>query len=345
MIQSVDICCGLAWGDEAKGKIVAELLRQKKYDWVARWSGGSNAGHTIYFEGKKYTTHIVPAGIFYGIPCYIGPDCYLNLADFDREMEGLREQGMDTSLVYLSPLVHIITSAHRDTDIKNHQKTQGSTGKGIAPCAADKFYRQGIQLKDIDDAIKDKYRHQIWTDTQQITPLCGNVLAEGAQGFWLDINYGNYPYVTSSTTLPYSVCSLGFPPQKIRNIYGAAKIYDTRVGTDPEFDELEPCPLRIQIAEVGKEYGSTTGRLRNVNWLNLDKLIQAVNISGTTHLIISKIDVLLEVQQFRLIYEGELKGFESLELMQNEITNILSQKCPLIEKIIYSDNPHTIESL
>ena len=95
----------------------------------------------------------------------------------------------------------------------------------------------------------------------------------------------------------------------------------------------------------GKEYGSTTGRLRNVNWLNLDKLIQAINISGTTHLIISKIDVLLEVQQFRLIYERGLVGYESLELMQNEITNILSQKCPLIEKIIYSDNPYTIESL
>lgn len=345
MIQSVDICCGLAWGDEAKGKIVAELLRQKKYDWVARWSGGSNAGHTIYFEGKKYTTNIVPAGIFYGIPCYIGPDCYLNLVDFDREMEGLKEQGMKTSLVYLSPLVHIVTKKHQETDIKNHQKKQGSTGKGIAPCAADKFYRKGLRLQDIKDPIKDKYQNQIWTDSLRTSPLYGSILAEGAQGFWLDINYGNYPYVTSSTTLPYSVCSLGFPPQKIRNIYGAAKIYDTRVGMDPDFDNLEPCLLRTRVAEVGKEYGSTTGRLRTVNWLNLDKLIRSINISGTTHVIISKIDVLIEVKQFRLIYEGELKKFNSLELIKNEITNILNNKCSLIVKIIYADNPYTIESL
>ena len=333
MINNVDICCGLAWGDEAKGKIVGELLQKKKYDWVARWSGGSNAGHTIYVEGEKFATHIVPAGIFYGIPCFIGPDCYLNLEDFDKEMEYLKSHHLDTSLVYLSPKVHIITDSHRKDDIRTHQKTQGSTGKGIAPCAGDKFYRQGILLSEVKDPLKDKYMKQIWDDKINMTPLWGNVLCEGAQGFWLDINFGNYPYVTSSTTLPYSACSLGFPPQKISNIYGAAKIYDTRVGTDPVFDNLPEDTLLIKIGEVGQEYGSTTGRLRKVNWLNLDKLEQAINISGTTHIIISKVDVLEKVGVFQFIYMGKMFKFENISEMKLKLNEFITTNCKFIQKI------------
>ncbi len=345
MISQVDICCGLAWGDEAKGKIVAELLRKKKYDWVARWSGGSNAGHTIYFEGAKFATHIVPAGVFFGIPCYIGPDCYLNLKDFDKEMEYLKSHHLDTSLVYLSPKVHIITDYHQTEDSRTHQKTQGSTGKGIAPCAGDKFYRHGVRLEEITDTLKDKYVKHIWDDKVRVSPLWGNVLCEGAQGFWLDINFGNYPYVTSSTTLPYSACSLGFPPQKIRDIYGAVKIYDTRVGTDPDFDNLADDPLLKKIAEVGQEYGSTTGRLRKVNWLNLDKLENAINISGTTHVIISKVDILEKVGVFQFLYLGKTFKFNSLSEMTEQLSGFITSNCPLVKNIIYSDNPYSIEGL
>ncbi len=345
MIDNVDICCGLAWGDEAKGKIVTELLRKKKYDWVCRWSGGSNAGHTIYIEGTKYTTHIVPAGVFFGIPCYIGPDCYLNWDDFETEINYLASYGLDTSLVYLSPLIHIIDDIHREIDMAKYQKTQGSTGKGIAPCASDKYGRVGVRLGDSTHPLKNKYANQIWNHETLQHPLQGNILCEGAQGFWLDINYGNYPYVTSSITLPYSACSLGFPPQKITNIYGAAKIYDTRVGKDPDFDNLPPNKILDEIAIEGKEYGSTTGRLRKVNWVNLDKLIIAINVSGTTHVIISKTDVLEKVKVFKFIHGKKLHNFISLEGIQKEITRILLTNCDVLGHVIFSNNPQDIPEL
>lgn len=344
MIEEVDICCGLAWGDEAKGKIVTELLKKKHYDWVCRWSGGSNAGHTIYMEGKKFTTHIVPAGVFFGIPCYIGPDCYFNLDDFDTEMRYLASHQIDTSLVFISPWVHIIQDSHKIEDAAKYQKTQGSTGKGIAPCAKSKYGREGIRLKDFNHPKKFKYQSHIW-NTNTTHPLSGVVLCEGAQGFWLDINYGNYPFVTSSTTLPYSVCSLGFPPQKIRHIYGAAKIYDTRVGKDPDFDNLENNPILEKIAIEGQEFGSTTGRLRKVNWLNLDKLVLAINISGTTHIIISKVDILEKVKVYNLIWQGKIHNFMNLKNLQNKINDVLTSKCELLESIIYSNNPQTIPEL
>ena len=125
----------------------------------------------------------------------------------------------------------------------------GTTAKGIAPCYRDKYGRTGKQVKD----YKPHFNNFIWDEK-----LYGNILCEGAQGFWLDINYGNYPYITSSNTLPYSACSLGFPPQLIKNIYGAVKIYDTRVGTDPDFPEylLDNNELAI-IGELGEEYGVT----------------------------------------------------------------------------------------
>ena len=128
------------------------------------------------------------------------------------------------------------------------------------------------------------------------------MLCEGAQGFWLDINYGNYPYVTSSTTLPYGACSLGFSPKLINEIYGAVKIYDTRSGIDTDFPEsLFDDEELNKIGEVGKEFGVTTNRRRKVNWLNICKLIKAINVTGTTSLIISKVDVLEQVNIFKLI--------------------------------------------
>jgi adenylosuccinate synthase len=118
--------------------------------------------------------------------------------------------------------------------------------------------------------------------------LSGAILCEGAQSIWLDINYGNYPYVTSSETFPHNACSLGFSPKKIREIIGVAKIYDTKSGVDPLFPEaLWSDPELSRLIEPGQEYGATTGRRRTVNWLNLDKLLTAINLSGTTKLTIS----------------------------------------------------------
>ena len=337
-IKNVDICCGLSWGDEAKGKLVTELLKKNKYDFVCRWSGGSNAGHTVYLNGEKYHTHIIPSGIFYGVKSIIGPDCFINMNDFKEEIDYLKGHGFDTSLIKISPRTHIITSEHKEEDLKIYKKKQGSTGKGIAPCAKDKFGRLGILAKD---GVGDFFKKYL-----QEEELYGDILCEGAQGYWLDINHGNYPYVTSSYTLPYSACSLGFPPQIIRRIYGAAKIYDTRVGIDPEFsDSLLEDETLNKIAIVGNEFGTTTGRARKVNWLNLDKLIKAIQISGTTDIIISKVDVLKEVGVWKYYLRGKLHEFFSEDELIINIKNNLNMNCNILDNIIFSNSPESIEGL
>ena len=337
-VNNVDICCGLAWGDEAKGKIVLQLIKNKKYDFVCRWSGGSNAGHTIYVNNEKYHTHIIPSGVFLGITSFIGPDCYLNVNDFLEEVSILEKNGFDTTKIKISPYAHIVTDEHKNEDLKKYKTQQGTTGKGIAPCARDKFARNGILVKDW---IGNELKEYIYTGD-----LFGDILCEGAQGFWLDINYGNYPYITSSYTLPYSACSLGFPPQKIRKIYGAAKIYDTRVGVDPDFnEELLNDSVLNKIAEIGNEFGTTTGRMRKINWLNLDKLVKSINISGTTDVIISKVDILEIISVFKYIWNEKIIEHKSLNLLINSVREVIHNSCPLVQNIVFSDNPKKIDAI
>lgn len=345
-IKNVDICCGLCWGDEAKGKIVCELIKVYDYDFICRWAGGSNAGHTVYFNNKKYNTNIIPSGIFYNKKSFIGPQCYVNLNDLDYEMDYLYKNGFNIDNLRVSKNVHIITNDHKNEDLNKYKKSQGSTGKGIAPCSKDKYGRIGIRLIDIlnNNSLKHYLENLKHFDPKKHImneELHGNILCEGAQGFWLDIDFGNYPYVTSSITLPYSACSLGFPPQKIRNIYGASKIYDTRVGIDPEFNnDLLEDEILNKIAKIGNEFGTTTGRSRKVNWLNIEKLIEAINISGTNIVIISKTDILQEINVFKL---SNGKQFENLDNMKKYISNTLFSNCELLKKIIYSDSPKNLD--
>ena len=331
-INKVDICCGLNWGDEGKGKLICNLTKTGNYDLVCRWAGGNNAGHTIYIDGKKYKTHLIPSGIFYNIKSIIGPGCVINIDGFKKEIEYLKENGFNTKLIKISPKAHLVETKHIEEDILKY-KSQGTTSKGIAPCYRDKYGRTGIQIKD-----EDYFKNYLWDEK-----LYGNILCEGAQGFWLDIDMGNYPYVTSSTTLPYGACSLGFPIQKINKIYGASKIYDTRSGIDPLFPELllEDNEL-LRIALEGEEYGTTTGRMRKVNWLNLDKLIYAINISGTTDIIISKIDILQNLNLFNLFYDKELINFKTIKEMKTFIIERLNDTCIYLENIIFSDNKEIV---
>ena len=331
-INKVDICCGLNWGDEGKGKLIYYLTKTGNYDLVCRWAGGNNAGHTIYIDGKKYKTHLIPSGIFYNIKSIIGPGCVINIDGFKKEIEYLKENGFNTKLIKISPKAHLVETKHIEEDILKY-KSQGTTSKGIAPCYRDKYGRTGIQIKD-----EDYFKNYLWDEK-----LYGNILCEGAQGFWLDIDMGNYPYVTSSTTLPYGACSLGFPIQKINKIYGASKIYDTRSGIDPLFPELllEDNEL-LRIALEGEEYGTTTGRMRKVNWLNLDKLIYAINISGTTDIIISKIDILQNLNLFNLFYDKELINFKTIKEMKTFIIERLNDTCIYLENIIFSDNKEIV---
>ena len=331
-IEYVDICVGLSWGDEGKGKIVSQLSNQ--YDFVCRWSGGNNAGHTIYVNGIKYATHLIPSGVFHDVPSIIGPGCVVHKESFFKEIEYLQKNGFDTSLVKISPKAHIITDEQIEEDIQKYNKTLGTTAKGIGNCYSDKYARKGIRIMD----RKEDFKGYIWNEQ-----LYGKILCEGAQGFWLDIDYGNYPYVTSSSCLPYSACNLGFPPQKIRKIFGAAKIYDTRVGNDPEFpDDLLCNQELLTIAKEGHEYGTTTNRPRLVNYLNLDKLITAVKISGTTNLIISKVDILEKTNIFRYYYQDNLYSALSIVEMKRIVENILYNCSGLLKNITFSSNPEQI---
>ena len=331
-INKVDICCGLAWGDEAKGKIVSQLAKNDEYDFVCRWNGGNNAGHTVYVEKQKYKTHLIPSGIFYNVKSIIGPDCVVNIKAFFEEVEYLKKNGFDTELIKISPKAHIVTDKHIQQDINELNKEQGTTKRGIAPCYSDKYKRVGIQAINIPEL-----KEYLWNGE-----LYGNVLCEGAQGFWLDINEGNYPYTTSSVTLPYSACSLGFSPKLIDNIYGAVKIYDTRSGIDPMFpDELLDDTELIKIGDLGEEYGVTTNRRRKVNWLNFNKLVYAINVSGVNILLISKIDILERANIFKLYYDDTIISFINLNDMKEYISIKVRSECPYISSVEFSNNPYT----
>ena len=334
MINKADVVVGLAWGDEAKGKIANQLASRKvsgksHYDFVARWNGGSNAGHTIYLGEDVFKTHIIPCGVFHGIKSIIGPNCVLHPESFYKEMDVLSQAGIDTSLIKVSPNTHIVTDSHIEEDRKTLAKKLGTTSRGIAPAYSDKARRSGLLAKDV---LEYDY---IWDEK-----LYGNVLCEGAQGVWLDINRGLYPYVTSSETLPYSACSLGFPTQYIDRIYGAAKIYDTRSGEDPLFPSslLDDRTLRM-IADAGSEYGVTTGRRRKVNWLNLNMLIDSINLTGSTDVIINKCDILQDVGIFKLFYNDELLKFPSLDLMTNFVEGTIRNSCKLVSVVTFSFSP------
>ena len=331
MINRVDIVYGLAWGDEGKGKISSALAKQ--YDYVCRWNGGPNAGHTVYLKGKKYKTHLIPSGIFSGKPSIIGPGCVINIEKFFEEIRALRAAGFDTSLVKISPNAHIITEEHIEYD-KRHLAHLGTTSQGIAPCYSDKMLRRGRR------AIEMMESQWIWDGK-----LNGNVLCEGAQSVWLDVDHGDYPYVTSSTTMPYAACSLGFSPRKIGTLYGVAKIYDTKSGVDPLFPEtLWDDPVLDRIIQEGGEFGTTTGRKRLVNWLNLDKLIQSIRISGCGVLVINKCDVLETVGVFKLIHNNKVMEFQSMEEMKNYIYHIIIMFSDDVEvnDVVFSGDRETV---
>ena len=324
---------------KGKGKITHVLASKKThtrknyYNFVCRFQGGSNAGHTIYHNGKKFATHIVPSGVFYGITSVIGPNCVVNLDAFYKEIEQLKLGGIDTSLIKVHPNAHIVTNEHIAED-KATLGHLGTTSQGIAPAYRDKAARKGLLAKD--STIDKTY---ILTEK-----LYGNILCEGAQGYHLDINYGNYPFVTSSECLPYAACSLGFAPQKIKSIYACAKIYDTRSGEDPLFPStlLEDQTLKF-IGDLGQEYGVTTGRRRKVNWLNLDKLIEAVEVGGATDLIVNKCDILQKVGVYRLFHNSKLIEFENFEQMKEYIQVSLFKSSTILKRVLFSGNPEILE--
>lgn len=332
--MKVDILLGLQWGDEGKGKIVDVLT--PKYDVIARFQGGPNAGHTLKFNNVKHVLHTIPSGIFReNAQNVIGNGVVIDPAIFKTEIDKLVEVGVDVkSKLVISNRAHLILPTHKALDIayenaKGDQKI-GSTKKGIGPTYTDKTARLGLRIGDIHSDFQVKYdklknthldilKHHEWDfdieayekewfegvellkelatdDTEYL--LNGAlaeqkaILAEGAQGTLLDVEFGSYPFVTSSNTLSAGACTgLGIAPNRIGEVFGIFKAYCTRVGSGPFLTEIDD-EVGCHLQEQGAEFGATTGRRRRCGWLDLPALKYAVMLSGVTHLIMTKIDVL-----------------------------------------------------
>ena len=304
-MAACDAIVDLQHGDTGKGKVAHHLLKEGVYDLVLRYNGGSNAGHTIYHDGQKIVTHQVPAGVLYGIPSLIGLGCVVNMAKLEAEVNELRAAGI-TDIernLFIDYRCHVVSDQHVARDIKNSDRlgvaTIGSTGQGIGPAYSDKYTRIGRRLIDTYGQKRSKLDFATVCDGFEILQGVRCILAEGAQGFQLDIDWGDYPFVTSSHCTIGGVILNGVRPQAIRKVYGIMKGYDTYVG-DKIFSDMNN-PIFQAIAKEGNEFGATTGRGRQVNWTNITDVKRAAQVNGCTTIIINKIDVLENLGTFGLI--------------------------------------------
>ena len=310
-----DVVVDVQYGDCGKGKVTHHLARTGKYTHVVRYNGGHNAGHTIYHEGKKYVTHAIPCGVFFGIKSVIGPGCVINPERLLSEISELREAGIDIdNLLMIASNAHVVTDWHLAEDGKD--EAIGTTKRGNGPAYRDKYGRKGVRaegiplLKDYIVDVYDEFHRNQKHDVVEI-------LFEGAQGFGLDVDWGDYPYVTSSHCTSASAFLNGVPPSCLRNVYGVAKIYETYVGAkDFEMPETD---IANEIRRVGEEYGATTGRPRQINWFDIDAVSKAVDINGVDKLVINKIDVLgslVDAGDYLRVYHGDnMFSFDSMEDM------------------------------
>ena len=331
--MKVDVLLGLQWGDEGKGKIVDVLT--PRYDMIARFQGGPNAGHTLEFNNHKHILHNIPSGIFRDDKLNIITNgVVLDPIVFKREIEALEAMGIDlTKNLWISKKAHLIIPTHRILDAASEaakgKSKIGSTLKGIGPTYMDKTGRNGLRVGDLDldfmkkyEALKKKHKQLLTIydyeynldeeklffegievirkfnrvdaeyEVNRYLEEEKSILAEGAQGTLLDIDFGSYPFVTSSNTICAGACTgMGVAPSAIGEVYGIFKAYCTRVGSGPFPSELHGEDGE-HLRELGKEFGSTTGRPRRCGWLDLVALKYSLMLNGVTQLIMTKTDVL-----------------------------------------------------
>ena len=353
--MTVDLLLGLQWGDEGKGKIVDVLT--KRYDIIARFQGGPNAGHTLEFDGIKHVLHTIPSGIFHEKSLnLIGNGVVIDPVIFEKELKNLEPYKINLeSKLFISRKAHLILPTHRLLDAASElakgKSKIGSTLKGIGPTYMDKTGRNGIRVGDIEmKNWSEKYRRladkheklikNLRVDLQYNLPELEKeffkaiktlkkikfidselfiynqldngkkILAEGAQGSLLDIDFGTYPFVTSSNTTAAGACTgLGVPPNKIKDVFGIFKAYTTRVGSGPFPTELFNESGK-KIAKVGNEFGATTGRPRRCGWLDLVALKYAVKVNGVTKLMMMKGDVLSGFKKIKVCVKYNRNGNE-----------------------------------
>lgn len=373
--MTVDLLLGLQWGDEGKGKIVDVLT--SKYDIIARFQGGPNAGHTLEFDGIKHVLRTIPSGIFHKNAInIIGNGVVIDPVVFQKELEGLEKFNMDLkSKLLISRKAHLILPTHRLLDAASEASKGkakiGSTLKGIGPTYMDKTGRNGIRVGDIELAdFKERYRNladkheamiafydvdmqynlqemedEFFASIEVLKSLQfidseeflnnalkegKSILAEGAQGSLLDIDFGTYPFVTSSNTTAAGACTgLGIAPNRVKEVFGIFKAYTTRVGSGPFPTELFD-EVGETIAKVGNEFGSVTGRARRCGWLDLVALKYAVQVNGVTELYMMKGDVLSGFDTLKVCtgynYKGQIINHLPYNIEEENVTPVYVEK-------------------
>lgn len=368
--MKVDVLLGLQWGDEGKGKVVDFLA--PKYDVVARFQGGPNAGHTLEFDGHKHVLHQIPSGIFREqIKNIIGNGVVLDPVVFKKEIEGLSHFNIDfRKNLFVSKKTQLILPSHKLLDAAYEQSKGkekiGSTLKGIGPSYQDKVARNGLRVGDIlAPGFEERYRNLVSKHVNtlnhydfdydlaeaeapffeaieylksfnfvnseylinQSIKSSKSVLAEGAQGSLLDIDFGSYPYVTSSNTMAAGACTgLGVAPKNIGEVFGIFKAYCTRVGGGPFPTELfDETGTRMQ--KEGNEVGATTGRNRRCGWLDLPALKYTIMINGVTQLFMMKADVLSIFDEVKIcthykLGDGSITEEMPFQLVDEDITPV-----------------------
>lgn len=338
------VVVGTQWGDEGKGKITDFL--SEKAEYVARYQGGDNAGHTIQFGGETYKLHLIPSGIFSPEKlCIIGNGVVVNPKSLVTELVSLHERNITTDNLRISDRAHVILPYHIELDRLQEEakgdKKIGTTIKGIGPAYMDKAARVGIRIADLLDreVFEERLRLNLEDKNRQFTKLydanpmnfeeifeeyyeygqqikqyvCDTsvllndaldngkrVLFEGAQGVMLDIDQGTYPFVTSSNPLAGGVTiGSGVGPSKVTKVVGVCKAYTSRVGDGPFPTELFD-EIGSRIREVGREYGTTTGRPRRVGWFDSVVMRHSKRVSGITNLCLNSIDVLTGLETVKI---------------------------------------------
>lgn len=354
----VDAVIGLQYGDEGKGKIVAGINEQRNYSLTARYNGGPNAGHTIRIKGRApLKLHQLPSSIAWKKEGLIGPGAVIDFVKLDAEVNHFEKVMGFNPLKYLTidPMVPTIGNKHKIAD-KNYHAEKGSTSSGIAPAYADFYNRTAILAGSLS------YPDNNGRETINTIKSVDTLLLEGAQGWYLSPYTDTYPYSTSSSSHPASAAmSMNFPAHKLRHIVGVAKCYETRSGVDPNFENvlfvngyLPPQDIKgwddkyykaySALQTAGGEVGVTTGRLRNIRYLDLSRLIKAIQESGTTIVVLNKWDILSEVhsetfEAANYFYNGRFVSCKTVEEMISHIKDIIGFRCSKVIHTFISRSP------
>jgi len=347
------VVVGAQWGDEGKGKII-DILSQNS-DYIVRYQGGNNAGHTVVIDGESFILHLIPSGILHrGKCCIIGNGVVVNPAALIEEIEKLKARGIDADgSLLISEQAHIIFPYHWKIDeLRELAKGKGKIGttkRGIGPCYTDKVTRCGIRMIDLldDDIFRAKLKYNLKEKNAVLKNVYGfkgysfgklyrqymgyrkkikryianttltinqaldrgkRVLFEGAQGTLLDVDFGTYPYVTSSNSTAGGACiGTGVGPSRIGKVIGIVKAYTTRVGEGPLPTEFSD-KLMKQIRNKGNEFGATTGRPRRCGWFDALIVRHSVMVNGIKEIILTKLDVLDDLEKINICTGYAYKG-------------------------------------